>query len=294
VQLVSEKEEKHWKGNMTVTNTKFTLSLAVATFVAAIMFAGEVKAQSNKESQPEVAAPLEPLRQGIGENQLFAELDTRNELRKSALLDYTVHRTYQVADLKGKVHAEEIGQMEFHAPDQKNFVATSETGSGLIRRMALNPLISSEIEAAAGKVHHDSAISPANYSLELLGEQQLGAHRCFVAKAVPKRKEKYLFVGKVWIDADDYGIVRIEGHPAKKLSFWIERADFVRQYQKIDGFWLPEKDQTLVQVRLYGKKVLTIEHQNYVLNASQSSTDQSPGRRPLLPEARVPASADGN
>jgi hypothetical protein len=39
--------------------------------------------------------------------------------------------------------------------------------------------------------------------------------------------------------------VRIEGHPAKKLSFWIRRADFVRQYQKIDGFWLPQKDQTL-------------------------------------------------
>ena len=278
---------------MAVTNTKRTLSLVVATFVVATMF-GEVKAQSNQENQPDVTAPLEPLREGIAENKLFAELDARNELRKSALLDYKVRRTYQVADLKGKVHAEETGQMEFHAPDQKDFVATSESGSGLIRRMALNPLISSEIEAAAGKVHHDSTISPANYSLELLGEQQIGAYRCFVAKLVPKRKEKYLFEGKVWIDADDYAIVRIEGHPAKKLSFWIERADFVRQYQKIDGFWLPEKDQTLVQVRLYGKKVLTIEHQNYVVNASQNSTAQNATRRPLIPEGRVPATEDRN
>jgi hypothetical protein len=278
---------------MAVTNTKRALSLAFATFVVATMF-GEVKAQSNQENQPEVTAPLEPLREGIAEKQLFAELDARNELRKSALLDYRVRRIYQIADLKGKVHAEEIGQMEFHAPDQKNFVATSETGSGIIRRMAVSPLISSEIEAARGKVHHDSAISPANYSLELLGEQQIGAYRCFVAKVVPKRKEKYLFEGKVWIDANDYAIVRIEGHPAKKLSFWIERADFVRQYQKIDGFWLPEKDQTLVQVRLYGRRVLTIEHQNYVVNASQNSTAQNKPKRPLIPEGRVPASQDGN
>jgi hypothetical protein len=64
---------------------------------------------------------------------------------------------------------------------------------------------------------------------------------CFVAQAVPKRKDKYLFEGKLWIDVDDYAVVRIVGHPAKKLSFWIERADFVRQYQKIEGFWLPEK-----------------------------------------------------
>jgi hypothetical protein len=173
-----------------------------------------------------------------------------------------------VVDLKGKVHAEEVGQMEFRAPEQKSFVVRSEEGSGVIRQMALKPLISSEIETAAGKQHHDSAISPANYSLDLLGEQQVGPYHCFVAQAVPKRKDKYLFEGKLWIDVDDYAVVRVEGHPAKKLSFWIERADFVRQYQKIDGFWLPERDQTLVQVRLYGKKLLTIDHQDYVVNAA--------------------------
>jgi hypothetical protein len=131
------------------------------------------------------------------------------------------------------------------------------------------------IEAARRQKHHDNAISADNYSLNLLGEQQLGPYHCFVAEAVPKRKAKYLFEGTVWIDANDYSVVRIEGHPAKKLSFWIEHADFARQYQKIDGFWLPEKDQTLVQVRLYGKKLLKIEHQNYVVNAGQSTNARS-------------------
>jgi len=253
---------------MGISTYQRTLSMLAAVFLVVATFGLQAKAQSSQE--PNLTSPLEPLRAGIAEDRLFAELEARNELRKSGLTDYTVRRTYQVADLKGKVHAQEVGQMEFHAPDQKAFVATSETGSGLIRRMALNPLISSEIEAAAGKVHHDSTISPANYSIELLGEQQVGPYHCFVVEATPKRKDKYLFEGKLWIDADDYAIVRIEGHPAKKLSFWIERADFVRQYRKVDGFWLPEKDQTLVQVRLYGKKVLTIEHTNYVVNAAQN------------------------
>jgi len=289
---------------MAIRGSKITLSLMIATFVAVTMSALDTKAKSNQENQPELTAPLEPLRPGIAENQLFTELDAHNALRKSALVDYTVRRTYQVVDLKGKVHAEEVGQMEFRAPDQKKFVATSEAGSGLIRRMALNPLISSEIEAAAGKVHHDSAISSANYSLELLGEQQVGPYHCFVAQAVPKRKDKYLFEGKLWIDVDDYAVVRIEGHPAKKLSFWIERADFVRQYQKVDGFWLPEKDQTLVQVRLYGKKILTIDHQNYVVNAAQNkavqnslaqnNTVQNKEKRAVVQEARVRPSADAN
>ena len=288
---------------MTVKKTVLKL-LAAATFVAVTIFAIEATAQSDPENRPKLAAALAPLTHNVGEDQLFAELAARNEMRKAALLDYTVQRTYQVVDLNGKVHAEETGQMQFRAPDQKTFAATSATGSGLIRRMALNPLISSEIEAAAGKTHHDSAITPANYSLELLGEQQVGAYHCFVAKAIPKRKEKYLFEGTLWIDADDYAIVRIEGHPAKKLSFWIERAEFVRQYQKINGFWFPEKDQTQVQVRLYGKKVLTIEHQNYVVNASlnhptqntvaQNTTVQNREKQAFVQHPRVQASADTN
>jgi hypothetical protein len=268
------------------STTKVTLSLLLATLIAMTMFAAEAKGQSNLDSQPELSTPLEPLRPGIAEGQLFDELDVHNQLRKTALLDYTVLRTYRVVDLKGKVHAEEVGQMEFRAPDQKSFVVRSEEGSGVIRQMALKPLISSEIETAAGKQHHDSAISPANYSLDLLGEQQVGPYHCFVAQAVPKRKDKYLFEGKLWIDVDDYAVVRIEGHPAKKLSFWIERADFVRQYQKIDGFWLPERDQTLVQVRLYGKKLLTIDHQDYVVNAAQNK-----GPVTVAQEARVQAVA---
>ena len=126
--------------------------------------------------------------------------------------------------------------------------------------------------------------------MELLGEQQVGPHRCFVSQAIPKREDKYLFEGKLWIDADDYAVVRIEGHPARKPSFWIQRADFVRQYQKIDGFWLPQKDQTFVQVRLYGKKVLTIAHDDYLLNSAQSKNET----RPPVQDARARIIADGN
>jgi hypothetical protein len=250
--------------------TSMTLKLFVmaAALVGATVFAPAARAQISQESEVGLTTPLEPLRPGVTEDQLFAALLSHNLARNAALLDYTALRTYQVVDLRGKVHAEEIGRMEYRAPDQKKFVVTSEGGSGLIRRMALNPLIASEIEAAAGKEHRDSTLAPANYTLQPIGEQQVGPYHCFVAKAIAKRRDKYLFEGKVWIDVDDYAVVRIEGHPAKKLSFWIEQADFVRQYQKIGNFWLPQEDKTLVQVRLYGKKVLKIDHEDYAVNGA--------------------------
>jgi hypothetical protein len=271
-------ERKHKR----MPRLNFALSLGAAAMVAIAMLVTEANAQAAEEELPQLSTVIEPLRPGVTESQVFAELAAHNERRRSALHDYRVLRTYQVIDLKGKVHAEEVGRMDFIAPDKKTFTVDSESGSGLVRHMALNPLIKSEIETAAGKEHHDSSISADNYSLNLLGEQQVGPYLCFVAKAVPKRKDKYLFEGNLWIDVQDYSVVRIEGHPAKKLSFWIERADFVRQYQKVDGFWLPQKDQTLVQVRLYGEKVLTIDHRDYVVNAGQ--TKQA---RAIIPEADI-------
>jgi hypothetical protein len=75
----------------------------------------------------------------------------------------------------------------------------------------------SEIETTAGKQHHDSAISPPNYTLNMLGEQQVGPYRCFVVQVIPKRRDKYLFEGKVWIDAKT---MRLSGSKAiRRRSF---------------------------------------------------------------------------
>jgi hypothetical protein len=246
--------------------------LRIKAFPLALLFFGLVLTMSSargqsdgRQSGADVAAPIEPLPPDIDESRLFSELLTHNQLRNTALAGYTEQRTYQVTDMSGRVRAQESGQMEYRAPDKKSFATTSESGSALVRRLALNPLIASEIDAASGKQHHDSAITPENYTLELLGEQQVGPYRCILARATPKRTDRYLFEGKVWIDTVDYAVVRIVGHPVKKLSFWIERVNFVRKYQKIDGFWLPQKDETYVQVRIYGQKVLTIDHQNYIV-----------------------------
>jgi len=40
--------------------------------------------------------------------------------------------------------------------------------------------------------------------------------------------------------------------------------------RKVDGFWLPLQDKTVVQVRFYGRKVLTIEHRDYVVKGKNA------------------------
>jgi Outer membrane lipoprotein-sorting protein len=207
--------------------------------------------------------------QTVGSEQIFAELIDRNQTRAGSLLEYTADRVYRVSDPGGKIHARIEGRMEFEAPESKTFVTKSEEGSAIVRHLALKPLIASEINAARGKDRHDSAITPTNYTLELIGEDEVRNHPCYVLRASPKRQDKYLFEGRVWIDKQDFAVARIEGRPAANLSFWIKRADFVRDYEKVAGFWLPLKDETVVQVRMYGKKILTIDHADYAVRAKQ-------------------------
>ena len=113
------------------------------------------------------------------------------------------------------VYAREVVRMYYQAPDHKSFRTMSEEGSGLVRDLVLKRLIESESETSSGRAHHDSAIKSANYEFKLLGEQDIGPYHCLVAEAVPKRKDKYLFAGRVWIDAEDYAIVRIAGRPGR-------------------------------------------------------------------------------
>ena len=123
----------------------YKLGFVTAVLVSVLApYALNVDAQADEHDvQPGITSPLEPLRSGVSADQVFVEVLARNDVRSSALLDYSVLRTYEVADSKGKMRAEEVGRMEFHAPDKKTFVVTSEKGSSLIRRLALNPLIAS-------------------------------------------------------------------------------------------------------------------------------------------------------
>jgi hypothetical protein len=205
-------------------------------------------------------------------DRILAELVRHNELRNARLREYSAVRTYAVTDSSGNVNARESVLMEYVAPDKTTFVTITEEGSDVVRRLVLNRLMESEASAAAGEEHFDGSIAPANYTFHLVSEEDLGNHHCFVVEAIPKRKDKYLFVGKIWIDSTEFASVKIAGHPVKDPSFWVTRADFVREYEKTDDFWLPTKDETVADVRLYGKKILTVEYHTDSVNGAGATT----------------------
>jgi len=241
--------------------------VVVALILGAASAAPVTKAQSftdatsREEGLSNYSAPS-----GLTGDDVIARMLERNRLRNEQLQRYSAVRTYEIRNPEGKLAAQAVVRVEYQAPNKKTFNKTSEKGSGIVRHLVFDRLIQSESETSSGREHHDSAITTTNYTFKLVGEEEVGSYHCLVLEATPKRKDKYLFEGKIWIDAEDFAIVKIAGHPAKKPSFWINRADFVRQYQRIDGFWVPYRDETSVEVKMYGRRAFTVDHQQYVIN----------------------------
>jgi len=106
--------------------------------------------------------------------------------------------------------------MEYRAPDKKTFVTTSESGSGSCA-VWRQPADRSEIEAAS-ESNITIAPSPLRiYTFELLGEQQVGPYHCFVVRADAKTaRQSTCLKESCGIDTQDFAVVRIAGHPAKK------------------------------------------------------------------------------
>lgn len=201
-------------------------------------------------------------------SELFSKLLEGNHIRDHLLEQYSETRNYVVRNPKGKIHAETIVRLHYKAPDAKSFATVCEEGSGVVRNLVFKRLIESELDTASGRNHHDSSITPANYEFQLLREQDGDRRHYFVVSAVPRRSDKYLFEGTIWIDSQDFAIAKISGHPARDPSFWIRQVDFVREYRKIGQFWLPLKDESTTHLKIFGTKILTVDHSEYVVNQS--------------------------
>jgi hypothetical protein len=199
-------------------------------------------------------------------DEIFSRLIEHNRQRERLLSGYSVQRAYSATNSSGKLYAAEEVRMSYAAPDEKTFVTLSARGSWLVRDLVFSRLMQTEAAAARGKERYDSSITPANYRFEALGIDEVGGRPCYTVQAIPLHKNKYLFEGRIWIDAVEFAMARIAARPASNPSFWIRHVEFVRTYSKVGNFWLPSRDETVADIRIHGRKVLTIDHHDYVLN----------------------------
>jgi hypothetical protein len=196
-------------------------------------------------------------------NAIFQRVDQENARRAAKLSSYTAVRHYSVYEPKRAPDADVTVNLKFVPPSTKSFDVVSKKGVGFIQNLVFNRLMDTEKQTAQGKDKADSSISPRNYEAHLLREEEIRGRNSYILELTPKRQDKYLFNGKVWVDQQDYAITKIEGDPVKSPSWFVKSAHFVRDYQKMGDLWLPLRDETHCQIRFEGEYVLSIDHGDY-------------------------------
>jgi hypothetical protein len=159
--------------------------------------------------------------------------------------------------------AEMVVKMEYQSPANKRFTVISQTGSKFVIDHVFNKLLESEQEAADAENQRRTALTTDNYDFQMQAFENTPTGGQYILEVLPKTHNKYLYRGKIWVDAKDFAVTHLEGEPAKNPSFWIKKTEIAHKYKKVDSFWLPEQNHTESSIRLGGRATLTIDYKDY-------------------------------
>ena len=215
-----------------------------------------------------------------------------NRKRKQELQSYTGQREYHLlyTGFPGRREADLVVEVTYEAPARKEFRVISESGSRWMINRVFKRLLETEEEAADEKYQQRTALTEDNYEFELFGQELVDDRPCYVLRVEPKTANKLLYRGKIWVDAADYALSKIEGEPAKLPSFWISKTIVHHSYRKVGEFWLPARNESNTDVRLGGHATLSIQYGDYKVVAQTNST--APGSPRALSSPRELSAPD--
>jgi hypothetical protein len=203
--------------------------------------------------------------------QVVDNLVRMNLHRGQALHAYQGTRTYRVEyrGFPGSRSAEMVVNVKYLSPGTKEFIVQSATGSKLIIDKVFKKLLEAEKEALGAEIQRRSALTGDNYRFTLVGYESGFPGATYVFKVEPRTKDKFLYRGRIWVDAEEFAVVRLEAEPAKNPSFWTKKAEIVQVYRKVSEFWLPAYNHSVTAIRLGGRAELTIHYRDYeIMGAS--------------------------
>jgi len=208
-----------------------------------------------------VAQPQAPL----SAEQIVQKLEQMNRERAEALHKFEGTRVYrmQYRGFPGNRDAEMTVTMRYEAPNTKKFTVISQSGSKFLIDHVFKRLLEGEQEATSRENRQQTALNTTNYDFTLAGYEDSPEGGRYVLNTIPKSKNKFLYVGKIWVDAKDFAVVKIEAAPAKSPSFWIKKTEIRHTYTKVDDFWFPAENHSQSYIRLGGEATLSIEYKDY-------------------------------
>jgi MoaA/NifB/PqqE/SkfB family radical SAM enzyme len=229
--------------------TQAALRPAIWAAILAVLLGG-----SPAVGQSSAAAPSDP-------QAIVSRMEECSAQRAVQLRGYRSQRRYTADNPRLHRKAHVVVEAKFDAADGKQFRILERGGSGAVEHRVFVPMLETEQANSRPAECEATEISRRNYTFKFAGYDE--AAGAYVFEVEPHTPNKYLLRGKVWINADEFAIQRIEGEPAQRPSFWVRKTNFVHEYARFGGFWLPVSNRTEVQLLLFGRSTMSIDYYQY-------------------------------
>src|ERR1700693_5546242 len=195
--------------------------------------------------------------------EIVARMGSRDRQRQVSIEGYAGMRRYVLDNQNLHKRAEMLVQVQGDPDGTKHFEVVSEEGWKAAHKHVLRKMVESESETSRPEMRASTKLNLENYDFEVIGTEMVADRPAYVLETHPKRKEKYLFRGRIWVDTEDYALMRAEGSPAKNPSFWTKSTHFVQIYQKNGPLWFPRSTQSVTEAHIFGTTDVNIEYFGY-------------------------------
>jgi hypothetical protein len=191
-----------------------------------------------------------------------------------------VRRDYQLLDKTYEQKARVIANVTYLPPDHKQYeVESSHGGMG---EKILRDVLDHETEKKDAKDTARREFSGDNYAFALAGTENLDGRKCFVLQINPRHDDKDLLRGRVWVDAENFNIRRVEGNLTKSPSWWIHDLHILMSFSEVDGMWLRTFTQAVANVRFKGRYEMVARDLEYHKVEQNVVQNRAPKRRSAI------------
>ena len=213
--------------------------------------------------------------------QIVEQMQQHDQRQARMLQNYEGMRHYSVVyrGFARTITASMDVEVNYQSSSGKSFRIISQSGSGMLCDKVLKRALESEREASQDKA--STALNSVNYKFQFVGADRVDDRPVYVLTVEPISPSKFLYKGKIWVDATEFAVAKMEVQPAKNPSFWISRTLIHHTNEIMNGFWLPEQNQSETKVRIGGTATMAIDYRSYRISAQPvfSTTPPEAGSR---------------
>ena len=202
--------------------------------------------------------------------EILARIESENNRRHVLLKEYLGSRQYTLQNLRFGKQAAVGVLMSYRQVEGERYTVLKRSGSDKLNDI-IDRVLASEAGASLPPENARHQITSANYRVRLLGTEIVAGRSCYVLELAPRIKNRFLIVGKAWVDAGSYAVVRIEGQFAASLSILVGAPRISEEFVEVQGFWLPGHVRSVTSSFLLGPTELDILFSNYQFDRESAS-----------------------